>query len=179
MLGGGADILWLLGADEFDSSRIGADTFVIYQGHHGDRGAARADVILPGAAYTEKDGTYVNTEGRVQRGFKALFPPGEAREDWRILRAFSAFIGHPLPYDDLQTLRARLEAINPVFARTGAPRFAASDLTGPEPGATPLSDAPITTAIEDYYQTNSISRASKTMAECTRIHTPAPAMAAE
>jgi NADH-quinone oxidoreductase subunit G len=179
MLGGGTDILWLLGADEFDTSRIAPDTFVIYQGHHGDRGAARADVILPGAAYTEKDGTYVNTEGRVQRGFKALFPPGEAREDWRILRAFSAFIGHPLPYDDLQTLRARLEAINPVFARTGAPRFAASDLAGPEPGATPLSDAPITTAIEDYYQTNSISRASKTMAECTRIHTPAPAMAAE
>jgi NADH-quinone oxidoreductase subunit G len=179
MLGGGTDILWLLGADEFDTSRIGPNTFVIYQGHHGDRGAARADVILPGAAYTEKDGTYVNTEGRVQRGFKALFPPGEAREDWRILRAFSEFIGHPLPYDTIESLRARLEAINPVFARTGAPRFGASDLTGPEPGPAPLSDVPIATAIDDYYQTNPISRASKTMAECSRIYAPSVALAAE
>ncbi len=76
MLGGGVDILWLLGADALDTSAIGADTFVIYQGHHGDAGAARADVILPGAAYTEKDGTYVNTEGRVQQGFLAVKPPG-------------------------------------------------------------------------------------------------------
>ena len=87
MMQDGVDLLWLLGADEFDTAAIGADTFVVYQGHHGDRGAARADVILPGAAYTEKNGTYVNTEGRVQRGFLATFPPGEAREDWRIIRA--------------------------------------------------------------------------------------------
>ena len=93
MLGGGVDLLWLLGADEFDTGAIGAGTFVVYQGHHGDRGAARADVILPGAAYTEKSGTWVNTEGRVQRGFLAVQPPGEAREDWAILRAFSAVIG--------------------------------------------------------------------------------------
>ena len=90
MLGGGVDVLWLLGADEFDTAAIGADTFVIYQGHHGDAARARADVILPGAAYTEKNGTYVNTEGRVQRGALAVYPPGEAREDWKILRAFSA-----------------------------------------------------------------------------------------
>ena len=90
MLGGGVDLLWLLGADEFDTARIGTNTFVVYQGHHGDAGAARADVILPGAAYTEKHGTYVNTEGRVQRGALANFPPGDAREDWTILRAFSA-----------------------------------------------------------------------------------------
>ncbi len=89
MLGGRVDVLWLLGADEFDTARIGADTFVVYQGHHGDRGAARADVILPGSAFTEKPGTYVNTEGRVQRGLLAVYPPGQAREDWRILRAFS------------------------------------------------------------------------------------------
>ena len=76
MLGGGVDLLWLLGADEFDTARIGANTFVVYQGHHGDRGAARADVILPGAAYTEKNGTYVNTEGRVQRGFLARLSAG-------------------------------------------------------------------------------------------------------
>ena len=94
MLDGGVDVLWLLGADEFDTARIGANTFVVYQGHHGDAGAARADVILPGAAYTEKPGTYVNTEGRVQRGFLAVYPPGEAREDWKILRAFSEMVGH-------------------------------------------------------------------------------------
>ena len=91
------DVLWLLGADEFDTKKIGAGTFVIYQGHHGDAGAARADVILPGAAYTEKPGTYVNTEGRVQRGFMATHPPGEAREDWKIIRALSARLGHTLP----------------------------------------------------------------------------------
>ena len=105
MLGGGVDLLWLLGADEFDVDAIGAGTFVVYQGHHGDRGAARADVILPGAAYAEKNGTYVNTEGRVQRGFAATQPPGEAREDWAILRAFSAVLGTPLPYDTLAAVR--------------------------------------------------------------------------
>ena len=167
MMQGGVDVLWLLGADEFDTSRIGEDTFVIYQGHHGDRGAARADVILPGCAYTEKDGTYVSTEGRVQRGFKSVFAPGDAREDWRILRAFSATIGHTLPYDDLETLRARLEQINPVFARTGLARFGATNRTGPEAAAT--TDLPFTDAIADYYQTNPISRASLTMAECSRI----------
>ncbi len=119
MLNGGVDVLWLLGADEFDTSQIGANTFVIYQGHHGDAGAARADVILPGAAYTEKYGTYVNTEGRVQRGFLAVYPPGEAREDWKILRAFSEVTGHRLPYDTLEALRARLEQVNPAFSRVG------------------------------------------------------------
>ena len=101
MMGGGVDLLWLLGADEFDTGRIGADTFVVYQGHHGDRGAARADVILPGSAYVEKSGTYVNTEGRVQRTGKAVFAPGDARDDWAILRAFSALIDKPLPYDTI------------------------------------------------------------------------------
>ncbi len=124
MLNGGVDVLWLLGADEFDTSQIGANTFVIYQGHHGDAGAARADVILPGAAYTEKPGTYVNTEGRVQRGFLAVYPPGDAREDWKILRAFSETVGHKLPYDTIDALRARMEQVNPVFGRVGfLPRF--------------------------------------------------------
>jgi NADH-quinone oxidoreductase subunit G len=179
MLGGGVDLLWLLGADEIDTSAIGQDTFVIYQGHHGDRGAARADVILPGAAYTEKDGTYVNTEGRVQHGFRALYPPGEAREDWKILRAMSEFIGRTLPYDNLAEIRARLVQLNPVFARTGAPRFGATNLAGPSAGSIEIGDAPLLPAIGDYFQTNVISRASRTMAECSRIYTPAPALAAE
>jgi NADH-quinone oxidoreductase subunit G len=177
MLGGGVDVLWLLGADEFDTSRIGADTFVVYQGHHGDRGAARADVILPGAAYTEKSGTYVNTEGRVQRAYAALMPPGEAREDWRILRAFSDVLGRPLPYDDLAALRARLTVVNPVFGREGLHRFGAADRSAPHGDPTTLAGAAFAPSIADYYQTNPISRASATMAECSRIYT-APLQAA-
>ena len=185
MMGGGVDVLWLLGADEFDTARIGADTFVVYQGHHGDAGAARADVILPGAAYTEKPGTYVNTEGRVQRGALATFPPGDAREDWTILRAFSAVIGKTLPYDNLSALRARLEKINPVFARIGfLPRFSCTDLAGPSrsPGAmntAVLSPGPFTNAVADYYRTDPISRASPTMAECSATFAPPVQQAAE
>jgi NADH-quinone oxidoreductase subunit G len=180
MLGGGVDLLWLLAADEFDTGRIGAGTFVVYQGHHGDRGAARADVILPGSAYTEKSGTYVNTEGRVQRGYRASFAPGEAREDWAILRAFSAVLGKPLPYDTLDALRARLEQVNPVFGRVGfLPRFGAADQTGPVGDPAAVSDAAFVPAFPDYYQTNPISRASLVMAECSQIYAPAPALAAE
>ena len=169
MMGGGVDVLWLLGADEFDTSRIGTRTFVVYQGHNGDAGASRADVILPGAAYTEKHGTYVNTEGRVQRGALATFPPGDAREDWTILRAFSAVVGKTLPYDSLVAVRARLEKVNQVFARVGyLPRFPCNDVAGParSPGAV-SGAAPFVDAVVDYYQTDPISRASPTMAECT------------
>ncbi len=101
---GSVELLYLLGADELDFANTGS-AFVIYQGHHGDRGAARADVVLPGCAYTEKDATYVNTEGRVQLGRRAVFPPGEAREDWAILRALSGVLGRPLPFDTLAALR--------------------------------------------------------------------------
>jgi NADH-quinone oxidoreductase subunit G len=178
MFGGGVDLLWLLGADEFDTARIGEGTFVVYQGHHGDRGAARADVILPGAAYTEKDGTYVNTEGRVQRGYLAMLPPGDAREDWRILRAFSATIGHALPYDTIEALRARLQQANPVFANIGLARFGANDLAGPA-AAGEISDTPLSYAAQSYYLSNPISRASATMAECARVAAQPHAMAAE
>ena len=100
-------------------------------------------MILPGAAYTEKPGTYVNTEGRVQRGFLAVYPPGEAREDWKILRAFSETIGHTLPYDTIDALRARLEQVNPVFGRVGfLPRFGCTDQSGPAGDPAALSDAP-------------------------------------
>jgi NADH-quinone oxidoreductase subunit G len=168
MLNGGVDVLWLLGADEFDTSNIGANTFVVYQGHHGDAGAARADVILPGAAYTEKQGTYVNTEGRVQRGLLAVYPPGDAREDWKIVRAFSEMVGHTLPYDTIDALRARLETVNPVFGRVEfLPRFGCTDQSGPAGDPTALSDAPFEPAIANYYQTDPISRASPTMAACS------------
>ena len=174
------DVLWLLAADEFDTKKIGAGTFVIYQGHHGDAGAARADVILPGAAYTEKSGTYVNTEGRVQRGFMATHPPGEAREDWRIIRALSARLGHTLPYDTLDAIRARLEQVNPVFANIGfLPRFGCTDTTPPPGDPAAVTDAPFVPAIKHYHQTDPISRASPTMAACVAALQPAPAMAAE
>jgi NADH-quinone oxidoreductase subunit G len=179
MLAGGVDLLWLLGADEFDTGAIPAGCFVVYQGHHGDRGASRADVILPGSAYTEKSGTYVNTEGRVQRGYAATHPPGEAREDWKILRAFSQAIGMPLPYDDLPALRERLETVNPVFARIGfLPRFGCTDHSGPAGDPTMLSDAAFEPAVADYYLTDPISRASPTMAECSAVFAT-PALAAE
>ncbi|HQT66417.1 MAG TPA: NADH-quinone oxidoreductase subunit NuoG [Acetobacteraceae bacterium] len=179
MMQGGVDILWLLGADEFDMSRITADQFVIYQGHHGDAGAARADVILPGAAYTEKNGTYVNTEGRAQWGARAVMPPGQAREDWRIIRAFSELIGHALPYDDLPAVRARLAAANPIFGEIGqVRRLAGIDLTGPT-GEGAFDAAPFRPAVSNYYQTDPISRASPTMAKCVAAHASPLASAAE
>src|SRR4029078_10846077 len=113
---GGIEVLYLLGADEIDLRDTGS-AFVIYQGHHGDRGAARAHVVLPGCAYTEKDATYVNTEGRVQLGRRAVFPPGEAREDWAILRAFAGVLRRPLPFDSLPALHQRMRAAHPHLAR--------------------------------------------------------------
>ena len=174
------DVLWLLGADEFDSKNVGAETFVIYLGHHGDAGASRADVILPGAAYTEKSGTYVNTEGRVQRGFMATHPPGDAREDWKIIRALSARTGHTLPYDTIESLRARLEQVNPVFANVGfLPRFGCTDATAPGGDPAAVTNAPFVPVIAHYHQTDPISRASPTMAACIAALRPTPAMAAE
>jgi NADH-quinone oxidoreductase subunit G len=183
MLSGGVDLLWLLGADAIDPSHIGPNCFVVYQGHHGDAGAQRADVILPGAAYTEKSGTYVNTEGRVQRGFMAVYPPGDAREDWRIIRAFSTVVGKTLPYDTIEALRTRLEQSNPIFARVGyLPRFGCSDLTGPVGDPAVLSDVPLVSSVANYYVTDPISRASPTMAACVEAQASgqgASALAAE
>jgi NADH-quinone oxidoreductase subunit G len=183
MMGGGVDLLWLLGADDFDPTQVATGTFVVYQGHHGDVGAQRADVILPGAAYTEKSGTYVNTEGRVQRGFGAVYPPGDARDDWTILRAFSAVIGKTLPYDTIEAVRGRLVQVNPVFDRIGfLPRFGCSDHTGPVGDPAALSDAPLVSTVANYYVTDPISRSSPTMAACVAAQSgpvPSHAMAAE
>jgi len=162
---GGIEVLYLLGADEIDTRDLGA-AFVIYQGHHGDRGAGRADVILPGAAYTEKDGIYVNTEGRVQLARRAVFPPGEAREDWKIVRALSGAIGRPLPFDALPELRRHMWEKHPVLAEpdvaTRAPwgSFGEVGSVAAEPFAYPIAN---------FYQTDLISRASRTMAECSEL----------
>jgi len=176
MLAGGVDVLWLLGADEIAAPAAG--TFVIYQGHHGDAGAALADVILPGAAYTEKDGTYVNTEGRVQQGFIAVKPPGDAREDWRIIRAISAYLGHALPYDTLPELRAHMAACHPVFAGAFR-RLSGANAAAPAGDAAAVSAAPFTPLFANYYQTDPVSRASPTMAACVAAHHPQLSQAAE
>jgi NADH-quinone oxidoreductase subunit G len=175
---GGADVLFLLGADEIDVSK--SDAFVVYLGTHGDAGAHRADVILPGAAYTEKNGLYVNTEGRVQMGFRAVFPKGEAKEDWAILRALSERLGAKLPYDSLDQLRARLFADHPTFGRI--------DYVSDTPGALELGalgtkgktdETPLVSAVSAFYQSNPIARASTTMAECAQVAAGATKIAAE
>jgi NADH-quinone oxidoreductase subunit G len=160
---GEIDVLFSLGADEIDPGRFGK-SFVVYQGHHGDAGAGRADVILPGAAYTEKSATYVNTEGRVQRTQRACDPPGDAREDWRVVRALSERLGRPLPVTSLADVRARLAAVNPVFASAERLVAAAWEPFGVR-GA--IADAPLVPAIDNFYLTNPICRASVTMAECS------------
>ena len=153
----GLDTVWLLGADEIDMARLGK-AFVIYQGTHGDAGAHRADVILPGAAYTEKSGTYVNTEGRAQVTTKAGFAPGEAREDWTIIRALSERVGHKLPYDSLQALRAAMYQSVPALARIGtveaAGMVAVETLAG-RPGA--VSETSFAAGSRDYYLANPIA----------------------
>jgi NADH-quinone oxidoreductase subunit G len=160
---GQIDIVYLLGADEIDTAKLGK-AFVIYQGHHGDHGAHRADVILPGAAYTEKNGLYVNTEGRVQMARMATFPLGEAREDWKIIRALGEQLGLKLPYDSLSQVRKRLAETSPVFRSVESLVVAE---WGPFGRAGAIENAPFEPVIENYYMTDPISRASATMAKCT------------
>jgi NADH dehydrogenase (ubiquinone) Fe-S protein 1 len=159
-----------LGAESFDAPE---SAFVVYQGHHGDAGAARANVILPGAAYTEKYGTYVNTEGRAQRAMPAVTPHGQAREDWKILRALSECVGAPLPYDTLKGVRSRLADIAPHFAKTDEVEPALW-LNGATYAHVPKSSAkvddkvPMASSVENFYMTDAITRASATMAKCTK-----------
>ena len=154
----GADVIYNLGADEVD---IDAGAFVIYQGSHGDRGAHRADIILPGAAFTEENGLFVNTEGRPQLAMRAGFAPGEAKENWAILRALSAELGSALPYDSLAQLRQSLVAAHPHLAQIDQ---VAENEWKAEP-ADKMGDATFKNAISDFYLTNPIARASSVMAE--------------
>ncbi|TVR95636.1 MAG: NADH-quinone oxidoreductase subunit G [Rhodospirillales bacterium] len=161
-MSGAIDVVYLLGADEIDMARLGK-AFVIYQGHTGDAGAARADVILPGAAYTEKNALYVNTEGRVQAALRAVHPPGEAREDWAIIRALSSVLGKTLPYDNLDQLRARITDACPWMAAVDTVVAARWGRFGRE-GT--LSDEALASTVGNFYLTNPVCRASVTMAEC-------------
>jgi len=174
---GALDVLFLLGVDEVV---VPEGAFVVYQGTHGDAGAHRADVILPGAAFTEKSGLYVNTEGRVQMTNRASFPPGEAREDWAILRALSAVLGKALSFDSLSQLRKSLFAAHPHFA-------AINGIAASEAGAINVlaglggkvgKDA-FRSPVTDFYLTNPIARASKTMAACSALAKARIPLAAE
>ena len=158
----GAEVIYNLGADEVE---IAKGAFVIYQGSHGDRGAARADIILPGAAYTEENGLFVNTEGRPQLAFRAGFAPGEAKENWAILRALSAELGATLPWDSLAGLRTALIAAHPHLGRVDQ---VAQNAWSALP-MMPLGKADFRNAINDFYLTNPIARASAVMADLSAL----------
>jgi NADH-quinone oxidoreductase subunit G len=164
---GTLDVVFLLGVDELD---VAPGAFVVYIGSNGDRGATRADVVLPGAAYPEKSAIYVNTEGRVQMATRASFPPGDAREDWAILRALSDVLGTRLPYDSLAALRQALFKAHPHFLRIGqiAPADAA-DLRKLAAHGGNSERVPFRSSIDDFYFTNPIARCSAVMAECAAI----------
>ncbi len=176
---GNMDVMFLAGADEINTDALGA-TFVVYMGTHGDAGAHRADVILPGAAYTEKSATYVNTEGRPQMTARATFPPGEARDDWSIIAALAQQLGLSLGWNTLEGLRAAMYAIAPQLAKLdhihAADAAALSELSAGE-GAT-TKDA-FVSPVKDFYFTNPIARASRIMADCSAIKTKPMMQAAE
>ena len=157
--------VWLLGADEFADADVPKDAFIVYQGHHGDRGAQIADIVLPGAAYTEKAGTYVNTEGRVQMTRAATGLPGATRTDWKIIRAASEFLGAPLPYDDVAQLRDRMVEISPALAAydvvepVALPQLSRVQLVE-QNKAPKVSGEPLRKVVENFYFTDVISRRS-------------------
>ena len=166
---GELDVVYLLGADELRMKALG-EAFVIYQGSHGDAGAHRADVILPGAAYTEKSGTYVNTEGRTQMTTRAVFPPGDAREDWTILRALSDVLGHTLGYNTVDQLRAKMYEAAPHLAAIDQREAAdAGDLGELTNEAGRMNTSAFSSTVSDFYLTNPIARASAVMAECSAL----------
>ncbi|KAJ2797093.1 ndufs1 NADH-ubiquinone oxidoreductase subunit, partial [Coemansia furcata] len=167
-----AEFVYLLGADGAALETLSASAFVVYQGHHGDAGAAAADVVLPATAYTEKAATFVNTEGRTQRTRQAVAAPGAARDDWKIVRALSDTAGLPLPYDDVAGLRARMADVCPslvspdVLEPTSSP-VARLALARHAKSGGPLADAQLASVVADYYMTDVISRASRTMAKAS------------
>ena len=156
-------MVWLLGADEVSEADIPKGAFVIYQGHHGDAGAQLANVVLPGATYTEKSGTYVNTEGRVQITRAAVSLPGAARDDWKIIRAASEYLSQPLPYDDIEALRDRMEEISPTLRRydvvepSGLTALSKVQLVDQNKGSKTTGE-PLKKPIKNFYFTDVISR---------------------
>ena len=170
----GAKIVYLLAADEFREEDIPEDAFVIYQGHSGDKGAQFADIVLPGAAYTEKHASYVNTDGRVQIGRKVVSAPALAREDWKILRALSEELGSPLPYDRTEELRGRIAELAPHLVKYDVvePSGYEDLVVTHKRGDTKMSNVPFQDPIDNFYMTDSISRNSSVMANCSREFNP-------
>ena len=174
-----SSVLFLLGADELDMTKRGIG-LTVYIGSHGDVGAHHADVILPGAAYSEKHGTYVNTEGRVQRAVRSAFAPGDAREDWAILRALSEVLGKKLPFDSLAQLRAAMIEAHPHLGQVD--EIAAPDgkgLSELTSAVAAMAGAAFKSPVTDFYLTNPIARASAVMAECSALAKGAGKVAAE
>ena len=169
------DVVLLLGADEVPAANF-SRAFKVYVGHHGDKGAAQADLVMPAAAYSEKHGTWVNVEGRVQRGERAVFPPGDAREDWTIFRALSELLGKPLPFDSFGQLRAAMIKEHPELGIDGV-----IDMTWSPPRLAADASGPVSYPIKDFYLTNAICRASPTMQRCSEelVHGVAYREAAE
>ncbi|DBA80587.1 TPA: hypothetical protein ACH3X1_007848 [Trebouxia sp. C0004] len=170
-----AKFVYLLGSDDYQEEDIPQDAFVVYQGHHGDRGALRANVVLPAPAYTEKAVTYVNTEGRPQRTKEAVPMPGDAREDWKIVRALSEYVGNQLPYDTINELRERMADVAPHLAKNDTVEspmwlngeyfkaFAEKVMKSEQ-----ASKEPFKSSIDNFYQTDSITRSSSVMAKCVQ-----------
>ena len=176
---GELDVVFLAGADEINTEAFGK-AFVVYMGTHGDAGAHRADVVLPGAAYTEKSATYVNTEGRPQMATRAAFPPGDAREDWAILRALSERLNATLPWNSLQELRSAMYAIAPQLAKLDSIEVADGPaLSELSKGEGSTTREPFCSPVKDFYLTNPIARASRIMGECSVLKTEARREAAE
>jgi len=172
-------VVLLAGADEIDTQALGP-AFVVYMGSHGDAGAHRADVVLPGAAYTEKSGTYVNTEGRPQLAMRAAFPPGEAREDWAIIKALSDELGASLPWTTLEGLRAAMYEIAPQLAAIDKVAKADADaLSELAAGEGACDKAGFVSPVTDFYLTNPIARASRIMGECSALKSGRARQAAE
>ena len=170
--------VYILGADDYDDSEIPEDAFVVYQGHHGDKGAVRANVILPGAAYTEKAGTYVNMEGRVQRTKAVISTPGDARDDWKIVCAVSEMCGAQLPYDTEDGIADRLADVSPTFQGQFRNKLQKALWLNGEYSKTlhgQVNGEALKSSIESFFMTDAISRASQTMARCVQAHAAAAA----
>lgn len=164
-----AKFVYLMGADDVNLDKIPADAFVVYQGHHGDRGVYRANVILPASAFSEKEGTYVNTEGCVQQTVPAVPTVGDARDDWKIIRALSEVAGMPLPYDSLGAIRSRIRTVAPNLLNVDE-REPATFSASVKPATTQkMSASPFQPSVENFYMTDPITRASKIMAQCSSI----------
>lgn len=164
-----AKFVYLMGADDVNLEKVPADAFVVYQGHHGDRGVYRANVILPAAAFSEKEGTYVNTEGCSQQTLPAVPTVGDARDDWKIIRALSEVAGVKLPYDTLGAIRSRIKTVAPNILNIDEREPATFSFSIKPESTKKMDSTPFGTAVDNFYMTDSITRASKIMAQCSAL----------